>query len=99
MLWIKKRQEREWKREGILGNDIVEEHMVGNDGHRYPAVGINRINIQNIHMLVNNKLIRMKFNEKSIDKTWAIMYTINNKRNEIKTRRYGPPERDFSFSI
>ena len=50
-------------------------------------------------MLANNKLIRLKFNEKSIDKTWAIMYTINNKRNEIKTRRYGPPERDFSFSI
>ena len=78
---------------------MMEEHMMGNDGHRYPAVGIYRINIQNIHMLANNKLIRLKFNEKSIDKTWAIMYTINNKRNEIKTRRYGPLERDFSFSI
>ena len=39
------------------------------------------------------------FLQKSIDKTERIEYTKTNKRNEIKTRRYGPPETGLWFSI
>lgn len=47
----------------------------------------------------NNKQIIISYLQKSIDKTERIEYTKTNKRNEIKTRRYGPPETGLWFSI
>ena len=47
----------------------------------------------------NNKQIIISYFQKSIDKIGRIEYTKTNKRNEIKTRRYGPPETGLWFSI